>query len=180
MTDTQKNAIAQAAERLFDFADDFIPQPTPKAAQDFTDPENYWHQAALAALPQPAPVTGGEDVERQAALVARLRAAGEPVHDRIWLHGIGDHSGEVTWANEPDPSGEPEEAEWAVEYVLAALSTSAPEAPSEREADRNLERLIADLRSYAEPSSGSLRIDMSDVKSILALYDRARKIGGAS
>ena len=56
----------------------------------------------------------------------------------------------------------------------------APEAPSEQEADRNLERLIADLRSYAEPSSGSLRIDMSDVKSILALYDRARKIGGAS
>lgn len=62
----------------------------------------------------------------------------------------------------------------------AALSPSAPEAPSEREVDRNLEILIADLRSYAAHSTGSLRIDMSDVKSILALYDRARKIGGAS
>ena len=38
----------------------------------------------------------------------------------------------MTWADEPDPSGEPEEAEWAVEYVLAALSPSVPEAPSER------------------------------------------------
>ena len=65
-------------------------------------------------------------VGEQVALVERLRKMGEPVHDRIWLHGIGSDGGEVTWSNEPDPSGEPEEAEWAVEYVLAAASPPAP------------------------------------------------------
>ncbi|WP_103727620.1 hypothetical protein [Novosphingobium sp. HII-3] len=109
------------------------PQPAPYVCKHGCERDALMDRIhALSATPQPAPVTGGEDVERQAALVARLRASGEPVHDRIWLHGIGDDAGEVTWANEPDPSGEPEEAEWAVEYVLAALSPSAPEAPSER------------------------------------------------
>lgn len=39
------------------------------------------------------------------------------------------------------------------------------------EGDRNLEILIADLRPYADRPIGSLRIDMADVRSILALYD---------
>ncbi|WP_395393021.1 hypothetical protein WBP07_17805 [Novosphingobium sp. BL-8A] len=49
---------------------------------------------------------------------------------------------------------------------------AAEPAGEEPVADRNLEILIADLRPYADRSIGSLRIDMSDVKSILALYDR--------
>lgn len=39
------------------------------------------------------------------------------------------------------------------------------------QADKNLEILIADLRKYAGRPIGSLRIDMADVRSILALYD---------
>lgn len=37
--------------------------------------------------------------------------------------------------------------------------------------DRNLEILVTDLRPYANRALGSLRIDMSDVRSILAMYD---------
>lgn len=40
--------------------------------------------------------------------------------------------------------------------------------------DRNLSILIADLRPYAARQLGSLRIDMNDVRSILALYDAAQ------
>jgi hypothetical protein len=39
--------------------------------------------------------------------------------ERLWLHGIGSHHGEVTWCDDPNPSGEPEELEEAVEYVRA-------------------------------------------------------------
>jgi len=45
---------------------------------------------------------------------------------RIWLHGIGDDHGETVWCDDPNPSGEPEEAEHAVEYVRADLAL--PEA----------------------------------------------------
>lgn len=37
--------------------------------------------------------------------------------------------------------------------------------------ERNLEILIKDLRPYADRPVGTVRIDMDDVKSILALYD---------
>lgn len=76
MTDTQKNAaVVQAAERLFDFASEQIPQPTPKAAQDFTDPANYWHRAALAALPQPAPLKRDHQIELMTNAEARHKAS---------------------------------------------------------------------------------------------------------
>ncbi|WP_103730223.1 hypothetical protein [Novosphingobium sp. HII-3] len=119
--------------------------------------------ARIAPCCPQAPATGGEDA---------VRTAG---------HTLALAAGALNVAT--DGMAELRDERVAVLAALkdwqAALSPSAPEAPSEQEADRNLERLIADLRSYAEPSSGSLRIDMSDVKSILALYDRARKIGGA-
>lgn len=37
--------------------------------------------------------------------------------------------------------------------------------------DKNLEILIQDLRPFADKPVGSIRIDMSDVRSILRLYD---------
>lgn len=40
--------------------------------------------------------------------------------------------------------------------------------------DPNLRVLVEDLRPYAERQIGSLRIDMSDVRSILALFDASR------
>jgi hypothetical protein len=46
--------------------------------------------------------------------------------ERIWLHGIGDHAGETTWCDDPNPSGEPEELAAAVEYVRADLAAKPP------------------------------------------------------
>lgn len=48
--------------------------------------------------------------------------------ERIWLHGYGSHHGEITWCDDPNPSGEPEEAETAVEYVRADVAHTAPNA----------------------------------------------------
>ncbi len=38
-------------------------------------------------------------------------------------------------------------------------------------ADKNLTTLVRDIRPYAEKSIGTLRIDMDDVRSIIAMYD---------
>lgn len=51
---------------------------------------------------------------------------------RIWLHGYNSHHGDVTWCDDPNPSGEPEELAEAVEYVRADLATTiAAEARQE-------------------------------------------------
>lgn len=54
----------------------------------------------------------------------------------------------------------------------ASLAPASGEK-TEEVTDRNLEMLIRDLRPYAKKPAGSLRIDMEDVRSILALYERS-------
>lgn len=170
MTDTQKNAAVEAVRILNQGLDG---KPTYLRAR-----VNSAIRVLEDATPQPAPVMGGEDALREAARLIEP-AEGEAVF-YIRVGGERTHMS-VKTKGEVNPVAALQNAIAAIEGERKDLSncpvhSSAPEAPSEQEADRNLERLIADLRSYAEPSSGSLRIDMSDVKSILALYDRARKI----
>lgn len=176
MTDTQKNAAVEAVGwigsgsfmALQDGREGFI-WPTPAAA----------HPIALYAAPQPAPVTGGEDAG-VSELYAMLAAAfNEEARLRYALLKIADgvekraHDGSTFIDDHPD-------AMEIARAAIAALSPSAPEAPSERE--KLIAELVKGLSACVEYMRNH-RTEHSEPYPLApaeALITRARKIGGAS
>lgn len=56
------------------------------------------------------------------------------------------------------------------------MTNEGMSAEEKRLRDFHLSMLIADLRPFAERPLGSIRIDMEDVRVILALYDELEAI----
>ena len=81
-----------------------------------------------------------------------------------------EHPNAADWRNRA------ERAEAQLAEVLAERGElrSGLDEQGEPVDDENLHRLVNDLRPYADKQIGSLRIDMADVRSILALFDAQR------